>query len=205
MNGEGVITDEREAYIWFSIAKANGDENAANNLPKLNWRDYLSQAEIRSANKEAARRLEAIENRQDTSAESLAIGGNIAIAATPARPNIAEQVFENTWRSVVIITNGNNQGSGVIIRPNIVATNCHVVNEDGTIAVYKSDNRRADTDTAFPATIRRSDTDKDFCLLDVRGLWGIPATVRKYDTLKIGEAVYALGAPKGWIYHYPMG
>ena len=29
------------------------------------------------------------------------------------------------------------------------------------------------------------------------GLWGIPATVRKYDTLKIGEAVYALGAPKG--------
>ena len=98
---------------------------------------------------------------------------------------------------MVIITNGNGQGSGVIIRPNIVATNCHVVNEDGGIAVYKSDNRRADIDTAFPATIRRSDTDKDFCLLDVRGLWGIPATVRKYDTLKIGEAVYALGAPKG--------
>ena len=195
--GEGVITDKRETYIWFSIAKVNGSEVAANDLREINWLDYLSHAEIRSAQKEAARRLEAIENREDTPAESPAIGGNIAIGATPERPNIAERVFENTWRSVVVITNGNGQGSGVIIRPNIVATNCHVVDEGGTIAVYKSDNRRADTDTAFSATIRHSDTDKDFCLLDVDGLWGIPATVRKYDTLKIGETVYALGAPKG--------
>ena len=192
-NGEGVITDEREAYIWYSIAKVNGDEIAGNELRETNWRKYLSQAEIRSAQKEAARRLEAIEDRQDTPA----IGGNIAIGAIPARPNIAERVFENTWRSVVVVTNGNSQGSGVIIRPNIVATNCHVVDEGGTIAVYKSDNRRADTDTAFFATIRHSDTDKDFCLLDVDGLWGISATVRKYDTMKIGETVYALGAPKG--------
>ena len=196
-NGEGVITDKREAYIWCSIAKANGHENATNKLRETNWHNYLSQAEIRSANKEAARRLEAIENREDTPAESPIIGGNIAIGATPARPNIAERVFENTWRSVVVVTNGNSQGSGVIIRPNIVATNCHVVDEGGTIAVYKSDNRRADTDTAFSATIRHSDTDKDFCLLDVNGLWGISATVRKYDTMKIGETVYALGAPKG--------
>ena len=195
--GDGVITDKREAYIWYSIAKANGDERAANNLRENNWHNYLSQAEIRSAQKEAARRMESIENREDTPAESPAIGGNIAIGAIPARPNIAERVFENTWRSVVVITNGNGQGSGVIIRPNIVATNCHVVDEGGTIAVYKSDNRRADTDTAFFATIRHSDTGKDFCLLDVDGLWGIPATVRKYDTLKIGETVYALGAPKG--------
>ena len=195
--GEGVITDKREAYIWFSIAKANGDEEVANYLREINWLDYLSQSEIRSANKEAAQRLEAIENREDTPAESPTIGGNIAIGAIPARPNIAERVFENTWRSVVVVTNGNSQGSGVIIRPNIVATNCHVVDEGGTIAVYKSDNRRADTDTAFSATIRHSDTDKDFCLLDVDGLWGISATARKYDTLKIGETVYALGAPKG--------
>ena len=202
--GEGVVTDKYEAYIWLSIAKANGNELAAEMLRLLtsqsspiNWRNFLSHAEIRSAQKEAARRMEAIENREDTPAESPAIGGNIAIGATPKRSNIAERVFENTWRSVVVITNGDGQGSGVIIRPNIVATNCHVVDENSTIAVYKSDNRRADTDTAFSATIRHSDTDKDFCLLDVDGLWGIPATVRKYDTLKIGETVYALGAPKG--------
>ena len=63
-NGEGVITDEREAYIWFSIAKANGSETAADSLRKNNWRDYLSQTEIRSAQKEAVRRLGAVENRE---------------------------------------------------------------------------------------------------------------------------------------------
>ncbi len=195
--GKGVIIDEREAYIWLSIAKANGNETAANLFKETNWRNYLSQGEIRSAQKEATRRLEAIENRQTNSAETPAIGANIAVAATPKRANTAEKVFENAWRSVVVVINGDGQGSGVIIRPNIVATNCHVVDASGGIAVYKSDDRRADTDTAFSATIHRSDEERDFCLLDVDGLWGVPATVRRYDTLKIGEDVYGLGAPKG--------
>ncbi len=196
-NGKGVITDEREAFIWYSIAKASGNEAAATNFRKNNWRDYLSQREIRSAQKEAARRLETIENRLANSAETPTVGADIAIATAPKQANIGEKVFENAWRSVVVVVNGDGQGSGVIIRPNIVATNCHVVDERGGITVYKSDDRRADTDTAFPATVRRADEERDFCLLDVDGLWGVPATVRQYDTLKIGEDVYGLGAPKG--------
>lgn len=35
-------------------------------------------------------------------------------------------------------------------------------------------------------------------MLDVDGLWGVPATVRKYGTLKVGEDVYGLGAPQGF-------
>ena len=91
------------------------------------WRDYLSPGEIRSAKKEAARRLEAMDNRADKSADNPAAGDNIAIAAAPKEANVAESVFENAWRSVVVVSNGDGQGSGVIIRPNIVATNCHVV------------------------------------------------------------------------------
>ena len=196
-NGQGVIEDRREAYIWHSIAKANGSEKAANNLQNNEWGKSSSQSAIRAAQKEAARRMDAIANRPKESADSPTISENIAIATTPKGSNTAEKVFENTWRSVVVITNGKGHGSGVIIRPNIVATNCHVVDERGDIAVYKSKNRRADTDTAFLATIRRSDENKDFCLLDVDGLWGVPATVRKYETLKVGEDVYGLGAPKG--------
>ncbi len=195
--GEGVIEDDREAYIWLSIAKANGSEEAGAILSDPFWRKTLSKSEIRSAQKEAAQRLETIENRQENSADTPAIGTNTTITATPKQANIAEKVFENAWRSVVVVVNGDNQGSGVIIRPNIVATNCHVVDASGIIAVYKSDDRRADTDTAFSATIHRSDEERDFCLLDVDGLWGVPATVRRYDTLKVGEDVYGLGAPKG--------
>ena len=62
-NGEGVVTDKREAYIWYSIAKANGYEGAANNLRKMNWDQHLSKSEIRAARAEAKRRMEEIENK----------------------------------------------------------------------------------------------------------------------------------------------
>ncbi len=195
--GKGVITDEREAYIWFSIAKTNGNERAADGLRILEEADILSQYEIRSARKEAARRMEAIDRRKDESAGTPSVAENIALSKPPDGASVAEKVFENAWRSVVIVINGDGQGSGVIIRPNIVATNCHVVNEGGDIIVYKSANRRADTDSAFSATIRRADEERDFCLLDVDGLWGVPVSVRRYDTLKVGEQVYGLGAPSG--------
>ncbi len=67
----------------------------------------------------------------------------------------------------------------------------------GEIVVYKHDNRRASTDTTFAAAIRKRDGENDFCLLDAAGLWGIPAGVRKYETLGVGENVYALGSPRG--------
>ena len=120
----------------------------------------------------------------------------IAAKASPKGANAAERVFENTWRSVVVIKSGESQGSGVIVRPNVVATNCHVV-DGGRIVVYKTGDRRALTDSSFAATIRKRDTQKDFCLLDVAGLWGVPANIRAYNTLKVGEDVYALGAPTG--------
>ena len=121
------------------------------------------------------------------------------VAAAPPPPkgeNIAEKVFENAWRSVVVVKSGGRQGSGVIVRPNAVATNCHVI-DGGDIVVHKTGDRRALTDSAFAASVRRRDTERDFCLLDVAGLWGIPAGIRAYGSLKVGEDVYALGAPQG--------
>ena len=35
-------------------------------------------------------------------------------------------VHESIWRSVVVVEAGNSQGSGVALKPNLVATNCHV-------------------------------------------------------------------------------
>ncbi len=60
-NGEGVITDEREAYIWLSIARVNGDEDATGVMRDTNWNEYLTAIEIKFARREATRRLEAID------------------------------------------------------------------------------------------------------------------------------------------------
>ncbi|CAJ2377530.1 MAG: hypothetical protein IBGAMO2_70001 [Arenicellales bacterium IbO2] len=200
MLGKGVIKDAREAYIWLSIANANGNESASELYYDTNWHNHLSQFEIRSAQKEAAQRLEAIDRRkagQNDDAPTFAPKGNFALAPEPKGETPSTRVFEKTWRSVVILHNGDSQGSGVIVRPNVVATNCHVVDSRARIIVHKSAARRADTETDFSAEILHADKKKDFCLLKVQNLWGVVATVRKYDTLKIGEKVYALGAPKG--------
>ena len=195
-DGRGVIQDYQEGYVWALIAKANGSESIAKWLSQFDVRYTLSASAIRSAQKEARLRLAAFENRAPES-ESKSNLPNISAAKPPADSTLAEQVFENTWRSVVVIETESAQGSGVIVRPNIVATNCHVVDNTKRIAVYKSVARRADADNVFAASVRHDDERRDFCLLDVDGLWGVPAPVRKYATLKVGESVYGLGAPKG--------
>ena len=148
------------------------------------------------------------ENGNDKTAEVIrAAMLNLQAADLPETVSPAAQVFENAWRHIVVVKRGENQGSGVIVRPNVVATNCHVIDSSGGITslfsgddeiiIHKHDNRRASTDTLFNATIRKRDDDRDFCLLDAKGLQGTSAKLRQYDTLQIGEAVYAVGSPKG--------
>ena len=60
--GQGVGTDELEAYIWFSIAAANGMA-ASIRILNNDWSNYLSRSEIRSARKKAEKRLKNIDRR----------------------------------------------------------------------------------------------------------------------------------------------
>ena len=210
--GEGIPRNIKESYIWYSIATANewwttvdhfsksfGRKDVTYEIDIRKRRDeiakLLSPADLSFAQSESLRRHNSIQNKQWRPAPISS--ANAAVVAEPQGVNIAERVFENTWRSVIVIRNGDSQGSGVIIRPNVVATNCHVVDGESTIIVYKSKNRSADTSTPFVATIHRADARQDFCLLNVDGLWGVPTTVRQYSTLKVGEDVYGLGAPSG--------
>ena len=116
----------------------------------------------------------------------------------PSAETEAGDVFELTWRSVVVIETGGGQGSGVALKPNLVATNCHVTDAaTSPIAVFKGENRRADKSQSHPARVVAGDRKRDVCLLEVSGLWAIPAETRKAAEMKIAEQVYAVGAPKG--------
>ena len=119
----------------------------------------------------------------------------------------AESVFESAWRSVVVVFADDSQGGGVIINtPNQVATNCHVVDKSpSNIRVYKGENRRAVRDKSYAAEIVASDLERDVCILSVSGLWGIPASIRTAGELEIGEAVYAVGTPKGFDFSISNG
>ena len=133
------------------------------------------------------------------------------VRAIPQKPGAetgsAESVFENAWRSVVVVVAGDAQGGGVIVGgANQVATNCHVVDESPSdIRVYKGENRRAVRDAPYSAEIVAGDRERDVCLLSVAGLWGIAAGVRRAGNLAVGEEVYAVGTPKGFDFSISNG
>ena len=114
----------------------------------------------------------------------------------PAATNSAATVFDSVWRSVVYIADDDGQGSGVIVGRDTVATNCHVVTAK-KIGVFPPATREATADEAIRASVLHRDKKRDFCLLRVAGVGGRIAKIRKFNTLKIGEAVYAIGAPEG--------
>ena len=116
----------------------------------------------------------------------------------PAAKTEAGGVFETTWRSVVVVEAGNSQGSGVALKPNLVATNCHVTDAaTSPIAIYKGENRRADKSKSYPARVIAGDRKRDVCLLAAEELWAIPAEARNAAEMRIAEQVYAVGAPRG--------
>ncbi len=111
-------------------------------------------------------------------------------ALTPA------QVFDKVKDAVVIVETLDaqgkvkSQGSGVLISSGKIATNCHVV--EGGVSYLVGRGKQL-----IPATLYAEDDDKDICLLDAKGIKGKPAQLGKAAGLKVGEPVYAVGAPEG--------
>ena len=162
-------------------AKTYADETPTDIAKREGKRDIVALLE--RAARAAARKSESVDGEPDS-----ADGGDGA-----------ESVFENAWRSVVVVVAGDSQGGGVVVNePNQVATNCHVVDESpNNIRVYKGENRRAVRDAPHSAEIVSEDRERDVCILSVSGLWAIPAKIRSAGELEIGESVYAVGTPKG--------
>jgi hypothetical protein len=111
-------------------------------------------------------------------------------ALTPA------QVFDKVKDSIVVVktldAHGEvkTQGSGVLLPSDRVATNCHVV--EGGVSYLAGRGEEF-----MPATLYAEDGDKDICLLDANGIQGKPALLGKAAGLKVGNPVYAVGAPQG--------
>jgi tetratricopeptide (TPR) repeat protein len=71
-----------------------------------------------------------------------------------------------------------------------IATNCHVVEGGASYQVGRGKQ-------LVRAILYAEDSDKDICLLDAKGITGKPVQLGKAAGLKVGDAVYAVGAPKG--------
>jgi tetratricopeptide (TPR) repeat protein len=107
-----------------------------------------------------------------------------------------DQVFDKVKDSIVVVKTLDaqgkvkGQGSGVLLPSGKIATNCHVVEGGASYQVGRGKE-------LVRATLYAEDGDKDICLLDAKGIIGIPAQLGKAAGLKVGVPVYAVGAPRG--------
>lgn len=107
-----------------------------------------------------------------------------------------DEVFNKAKDSIFVVKSFDiqgkveSQGSGVLLLSSKLATNCHVVKKGISYQVGQGKQ-------SFKATLYAEDADKDICILDVKGFTGKPAELGNATNLKVGEPVYALGAPIG--------
>ena len=126
-----------------------------------------------------------------------------AVTQAPARVNESSSnttgsqgLYAEVSPSVMLIVSlGPNDlpiatGSGVVVASQTVVTNCHVVVTTANVVV-----RNGDID--YPAMSSTSDRQLDLCLLSVPNLAADAAKLGSVGNLRVGDAVYAIGAPHG--------
>ena len=221
--GKGRQPDPRLAFRYFTEAAAAGSTHALVNLGDayLNGigvardRDRAREAYTTAAARGhvlARQRLFAEFNIAPSAPPETSGGSRVPSPPPPtttatvqkpqdARPNPADmpsavEVFSRLSRSVLRLYALNpskkdaeiSQGSAVALTPRLAATNCHVIE--------KKEAFGAKTATAVILfRLVAGDARRDVCVIqtDKEPI----DTVRRYDDLKVGERVYAIGSPRG--------
>lgn len=120
----------------------------------------------------------------------LALFSPLAAASSP------EQIFAQVSPSVVVVDiidaigKSIGLGSGVVTGAGQVITNCHVAQKGENLQVRQSGK-------TFKASLQFADSDRDLCQLSVPDLQVHPITLGTAKKLKVGQRVYAIGAPQG--------
>lgn len=117
------------------------------------------------------------------------------LAAMPARAEMDRSALIAMSASVLKIEalrvqGGTSIGSGVVVAPERIVTNCHVTRDALKINVLRAGLR-------WPVDAQRSDVDRDLCLLHVPGLQAPAVDLGRTDRMTPGQPVTALGFTGG--------
>jgi len=120
----------------------------------------------------------------------------LSLAAAPAHALTPEELFARISPSVWFVYGADSsdrrltQGSGVVIGPQRMITNCHVLRSSATVFVRK-DN------VIYIAKVEHRDAKRDLCQLQIANFTAPAVALGTSKELKVGQKVYALGNPKG--------
>lgn len=127
----------------------------------------------------------------------------VAIADRGLSADIDRHTFIRVSQSLVRVEasgtgHRTNIGTGVIVAPGKVVTNCHVTHDADSIMVHRGG-------VQIEVVRERDDVDHDLCLLAVPGLPLPPVKLGRSDDLKTGETVVAIGYNGGYEIQYSDG
>lgn len=126
----------------------------------------------------------------------LALGLTLACAARPAQALTPAELFAKVSPSVWRVRTYDNeglplgQGSAVVVAPETLVTNCHVLRKAERF-VLLHDN------VSLPGTLELWDAARDVCQVKARGLTAPAVALGEARSLVVGQNVYALGSPAG--------
>lgn len=106
---------------------------------------------------------------------------------------------EETFNSVFVVISGNALGSGFALGENCVVTNAHVIQDTSNVKITAYDGQE------YSAVIYCKSDELDIAVLSVSSGNFIPITIGKDSDIKIGDDVYAIGAPNGMSYTLTKG
>lgn len=128
-------------------------------------------------------------------------GSEAAVQPTAARdtgaPLSPEQLYAAVAPSIMRINVSRRDGSpvalgtGVVVEPDTVVTNCHVALSGDQVQV------RDQQQALLPASIVVADEEFDLCKLRVSGLSAKPVSIGASTQLNVGQKVFAIGSPQG--------
>ena len=106
---------------------------------------------------------------------------------------------EVAYESIFVIYSGNYEGSGFAIGSNTVVTNAHVIGNRNDIKVktYSGDE--------YKASIFLFNEALDIAILSVENAEFTPLEVGDCENIKVGEDIYAIGAPRSLDYTLTKG
>ena len=165
--GQGVPENYVEAYAWFIIAAAGGNEIAAAN--KENIRQQMLPIQV-AAGQERARILQAQLAALRAERERQAKLANTPAGQAPT-PDIRPS----------------GGGSGFLLAGGYVVTCAHVVDKAERIVIHYGQSD-------YPATVLRKGSGVDLAVLQVNGL-NAGAPPRLATDAKLGDKIFTLGFP----------
>lgn len=119
--------------------------------------------------------------------------------ASPLSAGAISFEAEAIYESVFIIYSGNSLGSGFAVGENCIVTNAHVITNPKNITVVTYGG------TEYQASVLGINEDEDIAVLVVENVSFPYLTIADISTMKTGDDIYAIGAPKGMAYTLTKG